>query len=437
MGKAIEVKRSQLYELVWSKPVKTVAMELGISDVGLAKACRRSDIPVPPRGYWAKVEAGRESPQVRLPKPDEDHVVQMVLKDPVKVARRKEEEKKQALEFEERTKQLQAPALVVMGTLDRPHPLVKSTLAYCARLPNIIARYNRVPVMERFARDIERPAPVEKGRLCLSDGGGLVIAVSQAHLDWVLRFHDVLFKAMTQAGAKLVREESKDRLGPRVVAQLAGESLSLFFKEGYRRAEIDADELLKIRAKNQYANQWMHEGSGKFTLKVTGTEWKASKEWVGTAAQLEQMLPGILTVCLDFLHQMPVMRDERKKLEETQRLEREREFHEREVRDARAKQLEKAFALVDENKRVEALRVFLDRLEADAANFMEPYAERARVWIEVVRAELARADPYEKLLVECLSPDPWREWPPQWWPEEKKVPSGANSRIPHVRDLPP
>ena len=40
-----------------------LAQEFGISDRGLAKVCGRHRIPVPPRGYWAKVAAG-ERPKV-------------------------------------------------------------------------------------------------------------------------------------------------------------------------------------------------------------------------------------------------------------------------------------------------------------------------------------------------------------------------------------
>jgi hypothetical protein len=52
------VTREDLYRLVWEAPVSEVAARFGISDVGLAKACRRAAIPIPPRGYWARAEAG-------------------------------------------------------------------------------------------------------------------------------------------------------------------------------------------------------------------------------------------------------------------------------------------------------------------------------------------------------------------------------------------
>src|SRR5689334_12369142 len=54
------VNRQQLYELVWTTPMRTLAKEFGMSDVGLAKLCRRYDIPRPPPGYWAMLQAGKE-----------------------------------------------------------------------------------------------------------------------------------------------------------------------------------------------------------------------------------------------------------------------------------------------------------------------------------------------------------------------------------------
>lgn len=59
--------RQELLDLVWSAPTSTVAKQLGISDVGLAKACRRADLLLPPRGYWAKLAAGKQVRKPRMP----------------------------------------------------------------------------------------------------------------------------------------------------------------------------------------------------------------------------------------------------------------------------------------------------------------------------------------------------------------------------------
>ena len=60
-------KRESLHELVWTAPVLEVAKRLGVSDVGLAKLCRRAVIPTPGRGYWAQVESGQRIGQTPLP----------------------------------------------------------------------------------------------------------------------------------------------------------------------------------------------------------------------------------------------------------------------------------------------------------------------------------------------------------------------------------
>lgn len=58
----VELTREVLYCKVWSTPMTKLAASLGISDVALGKACRRALIPVPPRGYWARVAASKARP---------------------------------------------------------------------------------------------------------------------------------------------------------------------------------------------------------------------------------------------------------------------------------------------------------------------------------------------------------------------------------------
>lgn len=70
----ITITRQQLYDQVWSQPTLHVAREYGLSDVGLAKLCKRNSIPKPPRGYWARKEAGQSVGQTPLPDVEEADV---------------------------------------------------------------------------------------------------------------------------------------------------------------------------------------------------------------------------------------------------------------------------------------------------------------------------------------------------------------------------
>jgi hypothetical protein len=51
--------REQLYEEVWSEPLRAVAKKYGFSDVRLGKVCKALNIPKPGVGYWAKKAAGK------------------------------------------------------------------------------------------------------------------------------------------------------------------------------------------------------------------------------------------------------------------------------------------------------------------------------------------------------------------------------------------
>jgi hypothetical protein len=63
MGKRTETyEREKLYQEVWKEPVLVVAKRYGVSEVALAKACRRLTVPLPPQGYWTKVRARWKAP---------------------------------------------------------------------------------------------------------------------------------------------------------------------------------------------------------------------------------------------------------------------------------------------------------------------------------------------------------------------------------------
>lgn len=59
--------REELYELVWSEPVIKLAARYSLSDVGFAKACKKGNIPRPPRGYWNKLVVGKKVTRMQLP----------------------------------------------------------------------------------------------------------------------------------------------------------------------------------------------------------------------------------------------------------------------------------------------------------------------------------------------------------------------------------
>ena len=71
-GKHNTYKREKLYKEVWANPVVKVAAQYGVSDVAIHKICKKLNVPTPPLGYWAKVNAGAKVPKTSLPKTNMD-----------------------------------------------------------------------------------------------------------------------------------------------------------------------------------------------------------------------------------------------------------------------------------------------------------------------------------------------------------------------------
>jgi len=62
----IIILRDELFEKVWTTPMSRLAPEFGISDSGLAKVCKRMEIPRPPRGYWQQLSTGKNPRKAKL-----------------------------------------------------------------------------------------------------------------------------------------------------------------------------------------------------------------------------------------------------------------------------------------------------------------------------------------------------------------------------------
>ncbi len=127
MAEETRVSREELYEKVWTEPVRTVAKGFGVSDVALAKQCKRLKIPLPGRGYWSKKAAGKNVRRIPLPAlPPNDAVTPRaktfspppVIADPELPGPVPDQ-----VAFEADP----ANAIVVREDVRSPHPLVKAT----------------------------------------------------------------------------------------------------------------------------------------------------------------------------------------------------------------------------------------------------------------------------------------------------------------------
>jgi hypothetical protein len=78
------VTRRELHGLVWNRPMRELAAEFGISDVGLKKLCVRNDIVPPEQGHWQRIASGHKIPIPQLNSGNLDQVIDIYGADPVR-----------------------------------------------------------------------------------------------------------------------------------------------------------------------------------------------------------------------------------------------------------------------------------------------------------------------------------------------------------------
>ena len=55
----VEMSRQDLYDKIWEKSVAGVAKDFNIPYAQLMKQVKASNIPIPPSGYWTKINFGK------------------------------------------------------------------------------------------------------------------------------------------------------------------------------------------------------------------------------------------------------------------------------------------------------------------------------------------------------------------------------------------
>lgn len=123
------ITRQELYDQVWTSPMRTLATKYGLSDVGLRNICIRHEIPLPGAGYWTKHKFGKAPSKIKLPSPSKDSLNKIIFSE----KREYETEHVQDLEntpellsvieFEKNPKN----RITLIKQLNNPHPLVLKT----------------------------------------------------------------------------------------------------------------------------------------------------------------------------------------------------------------------------------------------------------------------------------------------------------------------
>ena len=166
------ITREELYEAVWSESVQSLAKTLGISDVGLAKICKKLNVPRPGRGYWAKPSAARKLLRKPLPplQPEQEETYR-ISQDAIQGGPAWTREALAHLAGEG----VQVPSASRTSAQEETHPL--------------IAKYREL--LERTGPDVSQ---------LLTKKACLAISVSPAQLDRSLKVLQLILEAFEKQG---------------------------------------------------------------------------------------------------------------------------------------------------------------------------------------------------------------------------------------------
>jgi hypothetical protein len=356
--------RQELYEKVWHFPLRKLAVEYGISDVGLAKVCRKLEIPLPGLGYWTRIACGHTIARPPLP------VMENI---PVLIRRIREPETHVLPEDTPEVERIERVATATTPPVTKAmlaHPLIEKT---------------RLLLNEARSRDGEK-------LWASRETEWLDLRVTKNCLARALRIMAVIIYILEREGFKLVVEKKQSNSTSAIVC---GETIRFGLLE--RSRQVKPSPKPDATARYSYDSIRL-EPNGVLSIEI----WNyygggLQKAWRDRdAAPVEEQLPkcvaGMIRIALK-------ERAERDKQEKEERAKQKRidavraELRQIEKEERKIKALKREAVRW---RRAERLRTYIDAVRRDAVRKTDP-EDQAKVleWVEWAERQADRIDPLQ------------------------------------------
>lgn len=373
----VKLSREELYKEIWKTPARVLAEQFDISDVGLAKACKRMGIPRPPRGYWQRKEAGKSVKTPPLPpaKPTD----------------------KLTVEFRRATHPKRPPTPLrnlvpaeIFQSFDQPHALVDLT-----------------------RRRLEKATLSKTGHLVTAAKQRLDLEVSQTKLERALRLYDAILKAWEREGNTVDLGEGES---PSTLLRSGAEELRISLEEEIETVTLPPTEAELLRPKWTWKLQTETRCKGSLKILLAGDrieEWRHFERRFrdGESSTLENTVGRIFAAALEYLAVRKAYveaserrRREREEHHKIEQARRKREDEERSRREAERKRVETLFAAAQEWDKARRLRAFVTECERRMADSGTDQGVIER-WVTWAKERVDEIDPLERGYLDSLLRD--------------------------------
>jgi len=347
-----------------------VAARYGISGRGLAKACEKAGIPVPERGYWAKVQAGYKIAKAALPAARADTADRITIAPPgPRIERPAPPPPPPTVQAKMEAELRPEARVTVSTTLSSPHRIVAVWLEEDRR------ERERSRRDQWLARHYE---PIDKTELARRR----------------LRILSTLFKALEARKYKLLLE------GPyqhQVLIALENEKLTIVLEERKRQVRRYLTEAEKAERRYLSTNQtWTQEKhpTGELVLKIKEAGgYGVSKEWCDAADDLIEDKLNVILGGIAAAFEEICLRREREAAERARQWKIEEQRQQREMERKRETiRYRRLLRSCEEGKRAADIRALVAAVEASprAAQYPEIFAD----WKAWALQHADRIDPF-------------------------------------------
>jgi hypothetical protein len=380
----VTLTREELYSQVWQTPMRTLAKKYDLSDVGLAKICKKHQIPRPGVGHWAKLQFGKPVEQEPLSAIDDERLA-MITINPQMSKSTKFEDASEAVDPEIATmianERLPEKKIVVSPNLPIRHPLVKATKeAYSGRK---VGEYGRI-----YSRhDFNQPH--------------FEVSVSKENFKRALRVLQALVTAMENRGFQFTTERktessSRDPHEPRLLVLDEIFRLSIWEPSKKKKITKENEEKQERDRYSYWGRRQDYEPTGIIELHLNRGSYMSNIFVRDTMKiMLEDRLNEFICKMLKLIDERKVKAEQRK-IEEAVKAEGKRIAIEQEIN--RRSDRVRAEALFDRAELWEKVRKLEVYVEAVRANVMSRNgriladSESGR-WLEWADTYLSAIDP--------------------------------------------